>query len=63
MTDPKIIHLETLLAHHEAQIQDLSAMIAAQWQEIDRMKRQLESALAKIEDRGSDPAAAKPPHY
>ena len=48
MTGAKITDLETLLAHHEAQIQDLSAMIAAQGQEIDRMKRQLKSAPEKI---------------
>ena len=63
MTDPKIIDLETLLAHHDVQIQDLSAMISAQWQEIDRIRRQLDAALAKISEGASHPATARPPHY
>ncbi len=64
MNDDKIIAIETTLSHHERQIQDLSAVIASQWKEIERLKRQLDEALSKIDDaEDSPPANAKPPHY
>lgn len=64
MNDDRIIAIETALSHHDRQIQDLSAMIAAQWKEIERLKRLLEEAAEKIEDAAdAPPAHAKPPHY
>ncbi len=64
MTDDKIITIETTLAYHERQIQDLSAIINAQWNEIESLKRRLEEAIFRSEDSKSGPAEnAKPPHY
>jgi len=76
MTDPqKFEQLETTLAHHERQLEELSDLITAQWQEIERLKRALIKTEAKIEDylssseddknlSSSEIAARdKPPHY
>lgn len=78
MTEDNLQRIETALAHHEQQIEDLSEMIRRQWEEIDLLKRRLKDAQSKINDlqNGSgdpDPdapqtvaeiaAAEKPPHY
>lgn len=78
MSDEHLNRIETALAHHEKQIQDLSEMIQSQWKEIDTLKRRLADAHSKLKDlqTGSgDPeptepmsvaeiaAAEKPPHY
>lgn len=64
MKDDKIMTIETTLAHHERQIQELSEGMSAQWKEIERLRRSLDKALAQIEDTdGAPPASAKPPHY
>lgn len=63
-TEKRLNSLETTVAHQEAQITDLSAMIAAQWQEIDRLKRALTQAQDKLDELGdAPPAHARPPHY
>ena len=52
------------LSHHERQIQDLSDMINAQWQEIKTLKRRLGDALSKLDELSeAPPANTKPPHY
>jgi uncharacterized coiled-coil protein SlyX len=64
MNEDKIIAIETTLSHQERQIQDLSATIALQWKEIERLKRLLERALERMEaDAGAPPANVKPPHH
>lgn len=75
MTDDKIQTLETTLAHHEIQIQDLSEMISLQWKEIERLKLQLQKTNSKISEieasEGENKsqsvteiaASEKPPHY
>ena len=75
MAEDKIQTIETTLAHHEMQIQDLSDMINMQWKEIQRLKSQIEKAHAKISeiessDSEGEPqsvaeiaASEKPPHY
>ena len=64
MTAERFDSIETALAHHDRQIQDLSAMIAAQWQEIDRLKRLLEGVQTRVDDLAdAPPANARPPHY
>ena len=78
MSEDKINRIETALAHHEQQIEDLSEMIRRQWQEIDLLKRRLASTQAKVNELNTgmsenDPnepqtiteiaAAEKPPHY
>ncbi len=65
MADDRIIEIETRLAHHEKQIADLSEIAAAQWKEIESLRRQLGEALSRIEEAegGAPPASVKPPHY
>ncbi len=56
MNEEKIIEIETALAHHEQQINEMSEVITDQWKMIDALKRSLDKALAKIErlEGGSD---------
>ena len=69
MTSDRIEALETVIAHQEAAIEDLSETVQAQWAEIDRLKREvskltrtLEAALE--EAQGDAPSAnQRPPHY
>lgn len=73
--DDRIAELETALAHHERQIEDLSDLISAQWKEIERLKNYIIRTEAKLddyidragEDAGLTPAEIaardKPPHY
>ncbi len=41
-------HLEETLAHQERQIQDLSDMVALQWQEIDLLKKAVRGLQEKM---------------
>lgn len=73
-----IERMERVLADHERQIQDLSDALNAQWQDIERLKLQLDLTqsklshmLASAEEAGQDAglsvaeiaARDKPPHY
>jgi SlyX protein len=69
MPDPleaRIDHLETRIAFQDQTIEDVSKMLTAQWQEIDKLKRE----LAKLGDQLKEAQAAlptapepPPPHY
>jgi SlyX protein len=69
MPDPlesRIDQLETRIAFQDQTIEDVSKMLTAQWQEIDKLKRE----LAKLGDQLKEaqaalPTAAEPtpPHY
>lgn len=78
MSDQKLITIETMLAHHEAQIEAMNDMIVKQWKEIDVLKKRLDRATDKIAelnaaaDGGKEDgelsvteiaARDKPPHY
>lgn len=78
MEDDKITRIEMVLAHQAKQIEDLSDMTAAQWKEIERLKRQLDMTKQQIKDLESGhkdaksevglsgieiAALNKPPHY
>lgn len=78
MTNETLQKIEVAVAHHEQQLQDMSEMIRAQWQQIDALKRQLamtQDKLKTIEASASDAvgdsnlsvaeiaARDKPPHY
>jgi SlyX protein len=67
MTEERLNAIETTLAYQEQQITDLSAMISAQWKEIERLQRLLSAAHDKIQDmeahNGAPPANVRPPHY
>ncbi len=76
MTDP-IHNIEETLSHQERQIQDLSDMVAQQWQEIDALKKAIRALHQKISSSAQDAGEAraeglsvteqalqdKPPHY
>lgn len=60
--------LEETVAHHEQTIEDLNAAIAAQWREIEGLKRQLRRLGERVDEveSGSGQAGVpidKPPHY
>lgn len=69
--------LEEIVQHQERQIQDLSDMVAAQWQDIDKLKKSVVMLQQKLVtmtqdqmDGQSDPMSVteialrdKPPHY
>jgi uncharacterized coiled-coil protein SlyX len=64
MSEERLQAIEQALAHQDGQIQDLSATVMRQWQEIERLKRMLEQAQAVIEELNDAPGAnVKPPHY
>ncbi len=75
MSDRELEKIQTTLAHHERQIEDLNDVITAQWKEIDRLKRHIRKTEAQLEDyinaadhdkglSSADIAARnKPPHY
>ncbi len=60
--------LEETIAHHEQTIEDLNGAIAAQWREIEALKRQLMQLGERIDDVESTSGAGgvpvnRPPHY
>lgn len=75
MMDDRLDKIETALAHHEQQIQDLNDVVNRQWEEIDRLRLLLHKAEAKLSaiEAGDDRMAGlstaeiaameKPPHY
>ncbi len=59
--ESRLVAMETALAHLEAQVQDLSDVIARQWDVIDRLGKRLDRAealigqhLAGMEDTGGE---------
>lgn len=64
MSEERLQAIESALAHQDEQIRDLSAVIARQWNDIERLKRLLEQAQATIEEMSDAPGAnVRPPHY
>ncbi len=76
MNEDRLQKIETILAHQEQQIQDLSDGFIRQGREIDALKRRLELTTAKLSelemaaDSGDkalsvteQAARDKPPHY
>jgi SlyX protein len=64
--EARIDQLETRMAFQDQTIEDLNKMLTAQWQEIDKLKRE----LAKLGDQLKEAQAAMPstpepppPHY
>lgn len=77
MTDERLTKIETLLAHQDQQIQDLSEIINLQRKEIDALKVRLDRTQKKLIDMDQGAPAVqeeglsvseqalrdKPPHY
>lgn len=64
--EERVTALETHIAHSEATIQDLSDMIARQWQIIDRLTLDLgnlKDYLRQIDTAKSPQDDKPPPHY
>ncbi|MCV6546475.1 MAG: SlyX family protein [Cohaesibacter sp.] len=65
--EERIVDLEIQVTHQATTIDELSDMVAKQWDMIDRLGRQvgmLKEALAELEEGMETPAAnKKPPHY
>ena len=68
MPDTRITELEIQLVHQTATIDELNDVVARQWQEIDRLKKQmsqLTGRLEQVEDIIPKGQAddQPPPHY
>ena len=67
MPENKLTRIQEVLVHQERQIQDLSAMIVRQWDEIDVLKKHVRILQGRVEDiadvASGQPANEKPPHY
>jgi len=79
MLEEKINSIEETLAHQDQQIEDLSKMVAGQWDIIDVLKKNLaemQGKIERLEGEQSDAAGGteglsaieqalidKPPHY
>lgn len=61
-TEDRVMELEMALAHQGQEISDLSEMIKRQWDEIERLNRDLQRLEAIKADRPPDEDQA-PPHY
>ncbi len=62
----RIDDLEARLMYQEVTIETLNQTITAQWQEIDKLKRQLaelSERLKEAEASAPRPASERPPHY
>jgi SlyX protein len=62
----RCVDLESHLAHHERMIQDLSDMVAGQWDTINRVLGKLERLEARLQASQDQEIAAEeppPPHY
>lgn len=61
--EDRIAALEAHIAHQESAQQDMSDMIARQWDEIDRLTRTLKLLHDQVRESVPTPEAQKPPHY
>lgn len=66
-TENRLIDLETIATHQAKVIEELSALVADQWQTIDKMQKKLEALITRFhsfEDQASAPPEnTKPPHW
>lgn len=63
----RLTALEERLAHQDRTIEEMSALIADQWREIERLKRRMQlidDQVAAVEQMArSEKAEPPPPHY
>lgn len=67
MTEEKLIDIETRLAYQDDAIQALSDVIYQQQQQIDKMEKQLQLMVGKLQDLSQNQPNnldhERPPHY
>lgn len=68
MSESRITELEIQLAHQSATVDELNDIVAKQWHEIDRLKKQMARMTGRLESvEQSLPKGAAddqpPPHY
>lgn len=65
--DRRITLLEEMVSHQAKTIEDLSAVVARQWDEFDKAKRKLDALTKRFLDLEEATApgieVTKPPHY
>lgn len=65
--EDRLIALEERIAHQDQTIEEMSALIASQWREIERLKRQMQlidDQVAAVEQMArTGKAEPPPPHY
>lgn len=61
--EQRVTALESHLAHLEAANQDLSDVIARQWEEIDKLVRTVRGLHDRMQAVEPQAEAYKPPHY
>jgi SlyX protein len=59
----RLAALESHVAHQDAACQDMSDMIARQWEDIDRLIRTVKLLHDQLAVLQPAPEAKKPPHY
>ena len=63
----RIEALEMQVAHQERAIEDLNAVVAAQWKEIDGLRREMTRLAETVRQTASQiatpPGNERPPHY
>lgn len=62
-TADRLTDLERHVAHLEATQQDLSDIIARQWDQIDRLTRAFHSMHERLQSVEPAPESRPPPHY
>ena len=66
-TNSRIVELEITLAHHGKTIEEMSEVIAGQWNEIEKIRKKLDALtsrfLALEETAAPTIEATKPPHW
>ena len=67
-TASRIVALEVRVAHQDRVIEDLNALVTAQWKQIDALAKQVErmtDRLQRVEENApsSDAPEPPPPHY
>ena len=65
-TDTRLLTLEELVAHQNAEIESLSDAVRQQWQEIDVLKKAVmrqRDRITELEEQGTGHDNTPPPHY
>lgn len=67
MSEERLVKLEAIAADQERTIEELSAQIAEQWKEIDRLRKKLDLLTERfllLEEQATPPVpVTKPPHW